>query len=217
MRALNTGDFVFLLLALRWTIVLSAMAARGRRGDRRSDRAIAGEQEPAARWAAIVYIRLFQGTPLLLQLFLVFFGADLLGLPLGPYVSAALGFSVNAGAFFGEIWRGSIEAVPGGQIEAAQALGLHYWPRMVRVVLPQAVRTAIPPTVGFLVNLIKSTSLAAIIGFVELTRAGQMLNNATFKPFLIFGTVAAIYFVLCWPLTIASRRLEARLAMRNET
>ena len=87
---------------------------------------------------------------------------------------------------------------------------------MVRVVLPQAVRTAIPPTVGFLVNLIKSTSLAAIIGFVELTRAGQMLNNATFRPFLIFGTVAAIYFVLCWPLTIASRRLETRLALATK-
>jgi polar amino acid transport system permease protein len=82
---------------------------------------------------------------------------------------------------------------------------------MLRVVLPQALRVATAPTVGFMVNLVKSTSLAAIIGFVELTRAGQQLNNATFRPFLIFGTVAAIYFVLCWPLTIASRRLEARL------
>jgi len=78
-------------------------------------------------------------------------------------------------------------------------------------VLPQALRIAIPPTVGFVVNMIKSTSLAAIIGFVELTRAGQQINNATFRPFLIFGLVAAIYFIMCWPLTIASRRLEARL------
>jgi polar amino acid transport system permease protein len=89
---------------------------------------------------------------------------------------------------------------------------LHFVPRMLRVVLPQALRVAIPPTVGFLVNLIKSTSLAAIIGFVELTRAGQMLNNATFRPFVIFGIVSAIYFVLCWPLTLTSRRLERRLA-----
>ena len=167
----------------------------------------------AARWFAIGYIRLFQGTPLLLQLFLVFFGADMLGCRLGRMFRPRSGFSLNAGAFLGEIWRGSIQAVPNGQVEAAQALGLHYWPRMLRIVLPQALRMAIPPTVGFLVNLIKSTSLAAIIGFVELTRAGQMLNNATFRPFLIFGTVAAIYFVLCWPLTIASRRLEARLAV----
>ena len=213
MRTLNLGDFEFLLLAMRWTIVLSVLATVGGGLIGFGIALLRVSNSRVARGLAIGYIRLFQGTPLLLQLFLVFFGADLLGFPLGPYVSAALGFSVNAGAFLGEIWRGSIQAVPQGQIEAAQALGLHYWPRMLRVVLPQAVRTAIPPTVGFLVNLIKSTSLAAIIGFVELTRAGQMLNNATFKPFLIFGTVAALYFVLCWPLTIASRRLEARLAL----
>jgi polar amino acid transport system permease protein len=124
-----------------------------------------------------------------------------------------LGLSLNAGAFLGEIWRGSIQAVPHGQIEAARALGLHYGQRMLRVVAPQALRTAIPPTVGFLVNLIKSTSLAAIIGFVELTRAGQQLNNATFRPFLIFGLVALVYFVMCWPLTIVASRLERRLAL----
>ena len=101
-----------------------------------------------------------------------------------------LGFSLNAGAFLGEIWRGSIQAVARGQTEAARALGLHYLPRMLRVVLPQALRIAIPPTVGFMVNLIKSTSLASIIGFVELTRAGQMVNNATIRPFIMFGLVS---------------------------
>jgi polar amino acid transport system permease protein len=119
---------------------------------------------------------------------------------------------LNAGAFLGEIWRGAIQAVPPGQSEAARALGLGYIPRMWRVVAPQALRIATAPTVGFLVNLVKSTSLAAIIGFVELTRAGQMLNNATFRPFTIFGIVAVLYFLLCWPLTVLSRRLEARLA-----
>ncbi len=211
MRQFNWGDFTFLVLAIRWTVLLSLYAAVGggfvgllialaRTSTRRW-----------LRWAAIGYIRVFQGTPLLLQLFLVFFGGDMLGVPLGAWLSAALGFSLNAGAFLGEIWRGSIEAVPGGQVEAAKALGLHYPARMLRVVLPQALRIAIPPTVGFLVNLIKSTSLAAIIGFVELTRAGQMLNNATFRPFLIFGLVSAMYFALCWPLTLASSRLELRL------
>jgi polar amino acid transport system permease protein len=166
----------------------------------------------ALRWLAIGYIRLFQGTPLLLQLFLVFFGGDLLGVGLGPYLSAILGLSLNAGAFLGEIWRGSIQAVPRGQDEAARALGLHYGPRMLRVIAPQALRIATAPTVGFLVNLIKSTSLAAIIGFVELTRAGQLLNNATFRPFTIFGIVACLYFLLCFPLTVASRQLERRMA-----
>ncbi|HBK06384.1 MAG TPA: amino acid ABC transporter permease [Acetobacteraceae bacterium] len=213
MRQFNLGDFEFLLLATRWTILLSVYAAIGGGIVGLAVALMRTATNAIPRWIAIVYIRIFQGTPLLLQLFLVFFGGDMLGLPLGAWLSAVLGFSLNAGAFLGEIWRGAIQAVPNGQIEAAKALGLHYVPRMWRVVLPQAMRVAIPPTVGFLVNLIKSTSLAAIIGFVEVTRAGQMLNNATFKPFLIFGIVSAIYFALCWPLTLTSRRLEKRLAL----
>ncbi len=212
MRALSASDFAFLLLATRWTLLLSAMAFAGGGAIGLAVALLRVSTARPARWAAIGYIRLLQGTPLLMQLFLVFFGADLFGLSLGAWTSAALGLSLNAGAFLGEIWRGAIEAVPGGQIEAARALGLGYRARMLKVVLPQALRLAIPPTVGFLVNLIKSTSLAAIIGFTELTRAGQLLNNATFRPFLIFGTVAAIYFLLCWPLTLAAGRLELRLA-----
>jgi polar amino acid transport system permease protein len=212
MRILTESDLWFLLLATRWTILLSliAFAGGGTVGLVIALMRVSAARLP--RWLAIAYIRVFQGTPLLLQLFLAFFGADLLGVPLGAWLSAALGLSLNAGAFLGEIWRGAIQAVPIGQLEAARALGLKYRPLILRVVLPQALRIAIPPTVGFLVNLIKSTSLAAIIGFVELTRAGQQLNNATFRPFLIFGTVAAIYFVLCWPLTLAAGGLERRLA-----
>lgn len=215
MRLLNGGDYLFLLLAVRWTVALSAGAfVFG--GIIGAAVALARISAVAPlRWLATGYIRLLQGTPLLLQLFLVFFGGDLVGIGLGPYVSAILGLSLNAGAFLGEIWRGALQAVPTGQTEAARALGLRYGARMLRVVGPQALRTAIPPTVGFLVNLVKSTSLAAIIGFVELTRAGQILNNATFQPFKIFGIVAAIYFLLCWPLTITSRRLEARLAVAH--
>jgi polar amino acid transport system permease protein len=211
MRTLGFGDLVFVLLALRWTVVLAAGAFvfGGAIGLAVALARVSGSQ--ALRWLSIGYIRVLQGTPLLLQLFLVFFGADMLGFGLGPYVSAILGLSLNAGAFLGEIWRGALQAVPSGQQEAARALGLHYVPRMLRVVMPQALRMATAPTVGFLVNLIKSTSLAAVIGFVELTRAGQMVNNATFRPFTIFGTVAVLYFLLCWPLTVASRRLERRL------
>jgi len=212
MRDLTESDVLFLLLAARWTILLSLVAFAGGGLVGLGIAMLRVARGWAPRWGAIAYIRVFQGTPLLLQLFLVFFGADLLGMSFSAWFSAALGLSLNAGAFLGEIWRGAIQAVPNGQIEAARALGLHYPALMLRVVLPQALRLAIPPTVGFLVNLIKSTSLAAIIGFVELTRAGQLLNNATFRPFLIFGTVAAIYFVLCWPLTLAATRLERRLA-----
>ena len=209
------GDFAFLLLSMRWTLVLSAGAFvfGGLIGAVDS---LGAASRPSRRWLRLAGDRstsgVLQGTPLLLQLFLVFFGADLLGFGLGPYLSAILGLSLNAGAFLGEIWRGALQAVPRGQIEAARALGLHYGPLMLRVVGPQALRVAVPPTVGFLVNLVKSTSLAAIIGFVELTRAGQILNNTTFHPFTIFGIVALIYFLLCWPLTLASRRLERQLA-----
>jgi polar amino acid transport system permease protein len=216
MRQLNIGDFEFLLLAARWTILLSLYAAIGGGIVGLAIALMRTSTSATLRWIAVGYIRVFQGTPLLLQLFLVFFGGDMLGIPLGAWMSAILGFSLNAGAFLGEIWRGAIQAVPNGQVEAAKALGLHFVPRMLRVVLPQALRVAIPPTVGFLVNLIKSTSLAAIIGFVEVTRAGQMLNNATFRPFLIFGIVSVIYFALCWPLTITSRRLEQRLAASSK-
>jgi polar amino acid transport system permease protein len=201
-----------LLLAARWTVALSLAAFVGG--------AIAGllvlylrtGRSRAGRRAAWAFIELFQGTPLLMQLFLVFFGAGVLGFDVNPWAAAALGLTLNASAFLGEIWRGSIEAVPKGQWEAATALGLRYVGKMRYVILPQAVKVAIPPTVGFLVQLIKGTSLAAIIGFTELTRAGQIINNATFRPFLVFSIVAALYFVLCWPLSILSGRLERRFA-----
>ena len=211
MRPLGLNDVAYLVFAARWTVLLSLWAFAGG--------AVIGaliamlRTAPARplRWLAIGYIRLFQGTPLLLQLFLAFFGGAMLGAPLDAYTSAIIGLSLNAGAFLGEIWRGAIQSVPGGQVEAARALGLSYRARLLRVVLPQALRIAIAPTVGFMVNLVKSTSLAAVIGFVELTQAGKLLNNSTFRPFTVFGIVAGVYFLLCWPLTLASRRLERRL------
>lgn len=212
MRQLTWNDLAFLPWAAQWTVVLSLLAFVGGGVIGIIIALMRVSERRWLRWIAMGYIRVFQGTPLLLQLFLVFFGSDMLGLGLGALVSAALGLSLNAGAFLGEIWRGSIQAVPAGQTEAARALGLHYGARMLRVVAPQALRLATAPTVGFLVNLVKSTSLAAVIGFVELTRAGQLLNNATFRPFAVFGSVALIYFVLCWPLTMLSRQLERRLS-----
>ncbi len=165
-----------------------------------------------ARWAAVAYIRVFQGTPVLLQLFLIFFGSEGLGLQLAPWEAALLGLSLNAGAFLGEIWRSAVEAVPHGQWEAATALGLRPYAIYRFVILPSAIALAVPPTVGFLVHLVKNTSLAALIGLTELTQSGRALNQATFRPFLIFGTVGAIYFLICWPLSLLSERLELRQA-----
>jgi len=213
MRSLGPNELLFILLATRWTLALSAIAFLG---GGVGGLAIALARTGRLAWLRVAsagYIRLFQGTPLLMQLFLVFFGINILGLSVDPWTAASLGLTLNASAFLGEIWRGCIEAIPRGQWEASRALGLKTKSLMRHVVLPQALRIALPPTVGFLVQLIKATSLASIIGFVELTRAAQVINNATFQPFTIFGMVALIYFALCWPLSLLSRRMEQRLAV----
>ena len=134
---------------------------------------------------------------------------------INPWIAATIALTLHASAFLGEIWRGCIDAVPPGQREASTALGLRYFNRMRYIILPQATRIAVSPTVGFLVQLIKGTSLASIIGFVELTRAAQVINNATFQPFTIFSLVGLTYFAICWPLSAYSRRMERRLARAN--
>ncbi|WP_407525006.1 amino acid ABC transporter permease [Methylobacterium oryzisoli] len=215
MRTLSEGDILFILLAVRWTLLLSLIAfLGGALGGLAVALARTGEIR-LLRLLARGYITVFQGTPLLMQLFLAFFVPSIFGINVDPWTAAALGLSLHASAFLGEIWRGSIETVPRGQTEAATALGLRYWPRMALVVVPQAVRIAVPPTIGFLVQLIKATSLASIIGFVELTRAAQIINNATFRPFTLFGLVALVYFVICWPLSAYSRRIERKLTLAS--
>jgi polar amino acid transport system permease protein len=210
MRTFGTNEALFIIAAVRWTLLLSAIAFVGG-GVAGLIVAVARTAPPAwLRQAAAGYIQLFQGTPLLMQLFLVFFGANLFGGGISPLASAAIALTLNAAAFLGEIWRGCIQAIPAGQWEAATALGLKHLSRMRYIILPQAGKIAVAPTVGFLVLLLKSTSLASIIGFVEVTRAGQIINNVTFEPFRVFSLVAAIYFVLCWPLSVLSQRLEQR-------
>jgi polar amino acid transport system permease protein len=215
-RPFGYMEFMFILEATRWTILLSLIAFVG---GSIGGLIVALCRISASRflsYPAAGFIRLIQGTPLLMQLFLIFFAAPVLGLSVEPLLAAAIGLSLNASAFLGEIWRGCIQSIPKGQWDASRALGLHYFKRMRYVILPQAIPIALPPTVGFLVQLIKATSLAAIIGFTELTRAGQIINNATFRPFLVFGMVAAIYFILCWPLSVLSERLERRYALAGK-
>ena len=212
MRTFGLSEFLFIVQAAQWTLALSAIAFVGG--------ALLGlvvalsrtSENAAARNAARVFIQVFQGTPLLLQLFLIFFGAPVLGFDINPWVAAGVALVLNSAAFLAEIWRGCIEAVPRGQWEAAQALNLKYVARMRFVVLPQAFKIALPPTVGYMVQIIKGTSLAAIIGFTEITRAGQIINNATFQPLHVFTTVAALYFVICWPLSLLAARMERKRA-----
>lgn len=212
MRTFGFPEFLFILQAAQWTVLLSLIAfvggaiggllvALGRTSENRLGQFVSG-----------VFIQIFQGTPLLLQLFLVFFGAPVLGFDINPWVAAGVALILNSSAFLGEIWRGCIQAIPAGQVEAAHALSLSYVSRMRFVVLPQAFKIALAPTVGYMVQIIKGTSLAAIIGFTEITRAGQIINNATFQPLIVFSVVATIYFGLCWPLSLLAARMERRQA-----
>jgi polar amino acid transport system permease protein len=212
MRTFGYPEFLFILEAARWTIALSLIAfVGGSLGGLLVALARTGENG-FARGAAGVFVQVFQGTPLLLQLFLIFFGFPVLGVDVNPWVAAGVALILNTAAFLGEIWRGCIQAIPRGQWEAAEALGLHYFDKMRDVVLPQAFKIAVAPTVGYMVQVIKGTSLAAIIGFTEVTRAGQIINNATFQPLLVFSVVAGIYFALCWPLSLLAARMERRQA-----
>ncbi|MDB5945018.1 MAG: putative type amino acid transport system, permease component [Ramlibacter sp.] len=212
MRTFGFPEFLFILEAAKWTIALSLIAFTGGAvGGLLVALARTSDSKPL-RAAATVFVQVFQGTPLLLQLFLIFFGAPVLGIDINPWLAAGAALVLNTSAFLGEIWRGSIQAIPRGQWEAAEALGLHYVARMRDVVLPQAFKIALPPTVGYMVQVIKGTSLAAIIGFAEVTRSGQIINNATFQPLIVFSVVAAIYFALCWPLSLLAARMERRRA-----
>ena len=143
-------------------------------------------------------------------MFIFYFGLSIVGYNLPPWIAATIGFSVYAGAFLGEIWRGALISIPKTQWEAALAIGMTYIEQLRHIIIPQAARVAIAPTVGFIVQLIKNTSLAAVIGFVELTREGQLTTSSTFQPFAVYLIVAALYFCLCYPLTRYSRTLEGR-------
>ncbi|WP_428686091.1 amino acid ABC transporter permease [Reyranella sp.] len=210
MIQLSANHILYLVEAARWTVLLSLIAFVGG--------ALVGlplalmrvARSRLLRGLAGAYIQIVQGTPLLIVLFLSYFGLGIVGFKLDPLVAAGLSLTIYAAAFLGEIWRGCIEAVPKTQWEASDCLGLKVFQQYAYVILPQAVRIATPPTVGFMVQIVKNTSLASVIGFVELARAGQIVNNSTFEPFVIFAIVGAIYFAICYPLSLASRHLERK-------
>jgi polar amino acid transport system permease protein len=172
---------------------------------------------PVLRGVSSFYIQTIQGVPLLVIMFAGYFGLPAMGFSISPLVAAMLSMTIWVGAYLGEFWRGSIQAVPKAQWEAAECLALSRLQRMYHVIIPQAVRNATPGTVGFMVQIVKNTSLASAVGFVELTRAGQLINNSTFQPFITFSVVALVYFALCYPLSAISHRLETRLARGMRT
>ena len=210
MRTFTHNDILFLVQAAQWTIALSLVAFFG--GGIAGAMLALGRIStlPMLRWIASAYIQVIQGTPLLIQLFIWYFGVNLLGLDLPPMIAVAIALTLYSSSYFAEIWRGSIQAIPKGQWESAASLGLTRFEMLGYVIIPQAIGLALPPTVGFMVQIVKNTSLTALVGFVELARAGQLINNVTFQPLPVFACVAAIYFSICFPLSVLSRWLERR-------
>jgi polar amino acid transport system permease protein len=200
-----------LLMGLQWTLALSLVAFIGGGIFGLLLMTMRISTLSAPRVVARVYIELFQGTPLLMQLFLVFFGLSLLGIDISPWLAAALALTLFTSAYLAEIWRGCVESIGNGQWEASASLALSPFEQLRYVILPQALRIAVAPTVGFSVQVVKGTAVTSIIGFTELTKTGGMLANATFQPFMVYGFVALGYFLLCYPLSLSARYLERRL------
>jgi polar amino acid transport system permease protein len=215
MHGFSMAHLWYLVQSIGWTLVLSVLAfVLGSIGGF----GIMLARISPRRWlrnAALLYIEIIQGIPLLILLFIVYFGLSVYGYEVPSLVAAGLALMIYTSAYLGDIWRGCVEAMPKPQWEASECLAMTRWQTLRLVIIPQAVRLALPSTVGFLVQLIKMTSLASVIGFIELTRAGQIINNSIFEPFLVFGLVAVFYFALCYPLSRWSQSMENKLNVGN--
>lgn len=208
MSTFGWPEFLFLVRSAGWSIILTVIAfgfgtvAGGIFAIMRLARS------SVLRTLAAGYITVIQSIPVLMILFMSYYGLTLFGFEIPPLIAASVSLSIYVSAYLAEIWRGSIQAVPTQQWEASASLALSRFQQYRYIILPQALRISLPPTVGFLVQLVKNTSIVSVVGFVELSRAGQLVNNATFKPFQVFLVVAILYFAICFPLSRLSRHLE---------
>ncbi|MCX5579297.1 amino acid ABC transporter permease [Kaistia terrae] len=211
MFGLTIEQIAFIFRGAGWTIVLSLLGfvggtllglpvALARASRRRSLKIVSG-----------LFVQLVQGIPLPVIMFVVYFGISIGGYDVPALVAAGIAMTLYSSAYLGEIWRGCIQAVPKTQWEAGECLALTNTQRFVFVILPQALRMAVPPTVGFLVQIVKNTSYAVVIGFFDLTYSAKVINNSTFMPFTVFTIAALIYFAICFPMSVMARRFERRL------
>ena len=207
----NVQIIMALLWATRWTLALSAVAfgCGGLAGFLLLLMRISPNKY--IRYPSQIYCEVVQGTPLLIQFLLIFFGFSILGLELNPWSAATVALTTFTSAFLGDIWRGAVEAILQGQWEAAKALSLNYVQQLWLVILPQAIKLSIAPTVGFSAQVVKGTSLASAIGFVELSRSASNIANVTFEPFFVYLATAFIYFCICFPISYFSQKLEKTL------
>lgn len=168
---------------------------------------------PAVTQLCRFYIWVFRGTPLLVQLFVAFYGMPKIGITLDPFPAAVIVFALNEGAYCAETVRAALEAVPSGQLEAGYCAGLSYLQAMRRIILPQAMRTAFPPLSNSLIAMVKDTSLAANITVVEMFRATQQINARVYEPLALYIEVGLIYLlfstVLTWLQRVGEKKLSA--------
>lgn len=164
-----------------------------------------------AVWIVQGYVGLFRGTPLLMQLFFVYFGLPYLGVNVDRFVAAVVALTLFSGAYISEIIRAGIESVARGQRDASQSLGLTFTQMMRHVVIPQAGPVALPPLVGFYIGVVKDTSLATIIGYSELLRGAQAIIDRTARPIEVYLVVGLLYFAICYPLSRVAASLEKRV------
>jgi polar amino acid transport system permease protein len=210
MQGITIDHLFFIFKGAGWTIVLSAL---GFIGGTLLGLPVALARSSRNAWLSRstgIFVQVIQGVPLPVIMFVVYFGISVAGFDLPALVAAGLALTAYAGAYLGEIWKGCIQAVPRTQWEAAECLALTPAQTAAYVILPQAGRIAIPPTVGFLVQIVKNSSYAVVIGFFDLTYSSRVVNNSTFEPFVVFTIAALIYFAMCYPLSRLASRLERK-------
>jgi len=170
---------------------------------------------PPARWVGVTFGEIIRNTPILVQLLWVYYVLPIVfGVRIESLTALIVGLSLYQGAFISEVYRSGIQSVPRGHSEAAQVLGLSPLQNFTRIILPQAIRMTLPPLASNFVQLIKFSSLGAVISVSEITRRGMELSSTTFRPLEIFTFIAVVYFVICWPLAMGIRVWEAKLRNR---
>lgn len=160
---------------------------------------------------ARIYVSAIRGTPLLVQLFILFFGLPTIGIVIDPFPAAVFGFSLNVGAYASEVIRASILSIPKGQWEAAHTIGMNYYQTLRRIILPQATRVSIPPLSNTFISLVKDTSLASLILVTEMFRRAQEIASANYEYLLLYIEAAIIYWIICFILSLIQDRIEHRL------
>jgi polar amino acid transport system permease protein len=211
MLGLTVEQIAYIFRGAGWTIVLSLFGFVGGTILGLPLALARASRNSVTSTAASGVVQLIQGVPLPVIMFVVYFGISIGGYDVPALVAAGVAMTLYSSAYLGEIWKGCIQAVPKTQWEAAECLALSSFQRLVHIILPQALRIAVPPTVGFLVQIVKNTSYAVVINFFDLTYSAKVINNSTFKPFVVFTIAALIYFAICFPMSVLARRFERKL------